>query len=269
MQLTYRNGEVKVRYLWRLRAPTHADREAVRAAEEELARLRPRWEALDLMPTEEVPVDMEDKRPREYGMPRWRDLFLPRQLLTNVVILEEIRAAQTRARAELPEAEAEAVSVYLAFILSKMVNYNSVNTFWDYTRNKGAQTFSRHDFAFRSAVSEFEGARETVLWGASQVIGAYKQLARLIHGEPVSLEGTDDEGEADEALGTEGASAEDRHDDEEVQEAVAGVGRDGEVHLRPEVIVPTVTCDDAAALSVPAPGTVHLICVDPPYYNNM
>ena len=35
------------------------------------------------------------------------------------------------------------------------------------------------------------------------------------------------------------------------------------------VIVPTVTCDDAAALSIPAPGTVHLICVDPPYYNNV
>ena len=80
---------------------------------------------------------------------------------------------QARARAELPEAEAEAVSVYLAFILSKVVNYNSVNTFWDYTRTKGAQTFSRHDFAFRPAFCEFEGARETVMWGASQVIGAY------------------------------------------------------------------------------------------------
>lgn len=43
----------------------------------------------------------------------------------------------------------------------------------------------------------------------------------------------------------------------------------GAVHLRPEVIVPTITCDDAAALSTPAPGTVHLICVDPPYYNNV
>ncbi len=58
---------------------------------------------------------------------------------------------------------------------------------------KVAQTFSRHDFAFRAAFYEFEGARETVMWGASQVIGAYEQLAGLIHGEPVSLEGADDE----------------------------------------------------------------------------
>ena len=55
----------------------------------------------------------------------------------------------------------------------------------------------------------------------------------------------------------------------ESQGAVTVPERNGEVRLRPEVIVPTVTCDYAAALSVPAPGTVHLICVDPPYYNNV
>ena len=271
VKLTYRNGDVKVRYLWRFRAPTQADLDAVQAAEEELARLRPRWEAQGLIPTEEVPEDMEDKRPREYGMPRWRDLFLPRQLLTNVVILEEIRAAQARARAGLPEAEAEAVSVYLAFMLSKVVNYNSVNTFWALRATYSPRTFSRHDFAFHAAFCEFEGAHEIVMWGASQVIAAYEQLAGLIHGEPVSLEGADDEGEEDESLDAEGASDEEMGDEDkgESQEAVIVAGRNGEVHLRPEVIVPTVTCDDAAALSVPAPGTVHLICVDPPYYNNV
>ena len=105
-------------------------------------------DALGLVPNELVPEDMEDKRPRDYGMKRWRDLFLPRQLLTNLTVLEEIRSAQARVRQELPAEEAEAVNVYLAFILSKVVNYNSVNTFWDYTRKKGAQTFSRHDFDF-------------------------------------------------------------------------------------------------------------------------
>jgi hypothetical protein len=33
--------------------------------------------------------------------------------------------------------------------------------------------------------------------------------------------------------------------------------------------VPTVPCGNAAVLSVPAPGTVYLICIDPPYYNNV
>ena len=127
VKLTYRNGDVKVRYMWRFRAPTQADLDAVRAAEEELARLRPRWEVQDLIPTEEVPEDMEDKRPREYGMPHWRGPFPAPSTPDNVVILEEIRAAQARARTELPEAEAEAVSVYLALMLSKVVNYNSAS----------------------------------------------------------------------------------------------------------------------------------------------
>ena len=240
VKLTYKNGEVKIRYLWRFRPPTQADIEAVQAAKEELARLQPRWEAQDLIPTEDIPEGEKTREPRNMGLIRWRDLFLPRQLLTNVVILEEICTAQARARAELPEAEAEAVSVYLAFILSKVVNYNSVNTFWDYTRRKGAQTFSRHDFAFRPAFCEFEGARETVLWGAAQVINAYDSLARLMHGEPVSLEGADDE-EMDEL-------DEEADDAGEAVEAPAPSEQTGESHLRPEVIVPTITCDDAAAV---------------------
>ena len=136
---------------------------------------------------------MEDKRPRESGMPRWRDMFLPRQLLTILVILEEIRAAQERVRAELPEDQAEAVAVYLAFMLDKVVNYNSVNTFWHYGRQTVAQTFSRHDFAFRPAFCEFEGARETMMWAANQVIDAYPALCALIHGGEVDLTGDDED----------------------------------------------------------------------------
>ena len=193
VKLTYRDGKEKTRWLWRFRAPRKEDLDAIAAAESELRRLLPHWEAKGLVPNEEIPEDMEDKRPREYGMTRWRDFFMPRQLLTNLVILEEIRVAQERAKAELAADQAEAVGVYLAFILDKVVNYNSVNTFWHYGRLTVTQTFSRHDFAFRPAFCEFEGARETVMWGASQVTSAYRQLAALIHGEPVELAGDEDE----------------------------------------------------------------------------
>ena len=149
VRLTYKNGEEKVRYIWRFRAPTHEDLEAVKQAEEELARLLPKWEAQGLVPNEEIPEGEKTREPHNMGIFFWRDLFLPRQLLTNMVILEEIREAIKRVHQDLPQDEAEAVSVYLAFILSKVVNYNSVNTFWHYGRQTVAQTFSRHDFAFR------------------------------------------------------------------------------------------------------------------------
>jgi adenine-specific DNA methylase len=251
--LVYNNGEVKVRFLWWFRSPNSADLRASRAAEKEYQRLGPTWESRGLTPTTEVPEVMEDRRPREYGMSRWCDLFRPRQLLTNLTVLEEIRNAGKRLVEKLPKATAEAAGVYLGFILSKLVNYNSVNTFWHYGRRTATQTFSRHDFAFRPAFCEFEGAREPIPWGLSQVTGALTELAGVIHGSRVAVEGNEDS------------------DPEEEED---GAGDQSATTLpmipqRPEIIVPTVTCDDAAALETPAPGTVHLICVDPPYYSNV
>jgi adenine-specific DNA methylase len=265
VKLTYHDGITKIRYLWRFRAPTEADLSAVRLAESELRANEERW--AHLIPVEQVPDVMEDKRPRDYGFKLWKHFFLPRQLLLVVTLLDEIRAAAAKARNELPPDQAEAVAVYLALVLSKVVNYNSVSTFWDYTRKKLAQTFSRHDFAFRPAFGEFEGARETVMWGASQVINAYIQLAGLIHGEAVCLQGGDEEEGVEE--GVEHEIEMTGEIDEGSAPAATTIPTDGEVHLRPEVIVPTVTCNDAAALETPTPGTVHLICVDPPYYNNV
>jgi adenine-specific DNA methylase len=265
VKLTYRDGSTAIRFLWRFRAPAQADLDAVHAAEQELSANQSRWASL--IPTEPITPDSNYNRGhRLYGMNYWRDFFLPRQQLTIATILEEIRTAAATARAELPPEEAEAVAVYLSFIVSKVVNYNSVNTFWHYGRKTVAQSFSRHDFAFRPAFCEFEGARETVMWGASQVIGAYSQVASLIHGEAVSLEGSDNEEGNEEAQ--DEAETTDEMDEDSAPPAVDPTV-EGEVHLRPEVIVPTVTCNDAAALETPAPGTVHLICVDPPYYNNV
>ena len=264
VKLTYRNGEEKVRYMWRFRAPTDTDLAAVSAAETELARLLPRWQALGLVPDEEIQEGDKTKEPRNMGLTRWRDLFLARQQLTNGVVLEEIRAVQARVRQELLVEEAEAVNVYLAFILSKVVNYNSVNTFWHYGRKTVAQTFSRHDLAFRPAFCEFEGARETVMWGVNQVVDAYESIAAMIHGGEVLLSGGDEEGGDDEVDESAADEANEENDD-----AAEVFSPHQAIALRPEIIVPTVTNEDAAALSVPGPGSVHLICVDPPYYNNV
>lgn len=264
VKLTYRNGQEKVRYLWRFRAPTDNDLAAISAAEVELARLLPRWQALGLAPNEEIQEGDKTKEPRNMGLMRWRDLFLARQQLTNGVVLEEIRAAQERVRQDVPTEEAEAINVYLAFILSKIVNYNSVNTFWHYGRKTVAQTFSRHDLAFRPAFCEFEGARETVMWGVSQVVDAYESIAAMIHGGEVHLGGG-----SDEEGGDEEAEESPSEEDEDSNDAVEALSLHQSISLRPEVIVPTVTNEDAAALSTPPPGSVHLICVDPPYYNNV
>ena len=108
-----------------------------------------------------------------------------------------------------------------------------------------AQTFSRHDFAFRPAFCEFEGARAPVMWSVSQDIDAYEELAGLLHGEKVTLEGADDEelGCLDEALSEDVDADADTEDDGENKACRIGhiskAGTNSDVHLRPEVIVPT------------------------------
>jgi len=266
VKVTYRNGETKIRYLWRFRAPTAADLQAVQKAEAELTRLRPKWTAQDLLPNEEVPEDMEDRRPREYGMRFWWGFFQPRQLLTNVVVLDEIRKALDHIRLELPSEQIEALAVYLAFALSKIVNHNSVNTFWHYGHNKNTQSFSRHDFAFRPAFVEMSGEDSIFAWAERQIRESYLAIASLVHAYSDDIDRC--RGESLTAELEQDLEEEEEEEREEHQEGPTG-RRPELIPNRQDVIVPTVTCDDAAALSVPAPGSVHLICVDPPYYNNV
>jgi len=156
--------------------------------------------------------------------------------------------------------------VYLALSLGKAVDYNSVNTFWHTGSHAPMHTFSRHDFAFRPAFCEIEGATELYNFASAQIGSVYGELADLIHGEAVSLQDGSGEGSEEEV---EDETAEPEVDDQFDHDSDQTVAMSTDVHLRPEVIVPTVTNNDAAALETPAPGTVHLICVDPPYYNNV
>jgi adenine-specific DNA methylase len=274
VKLTYKNGDVKIRYMWRFRAPNQNDLDAVENARAELDRMLPRWEAQGLVPDEEIPEDMEDKRPRDYGMTRWRHLFTPRQLLTNMVILEEILKAQQLAKKDFPADEAEAIGVYLAFILSKVVSYNTKQNSWDDGRCKIRNAFPGHDYRYHAAFTEIEGSRETVLWSASQIISAYEDLASLIHGQSTIPEPNNPVNPTQVEESIDGDF--ENQDENENDEYKSDQREQDSLHLtesdygnRTDIITPTITCEDAAALTVPDPGTVHLICVDPPYYNNV
>ncbi|PSB45016.1 hypothetical protein C7B80_18380 [Cyanosarcina cf. burmensis CCALA 770] len=107
------------------------------------------WEALDFVPSEAVPHEINDDRPIQYGMPLWRDLFNPRQLLchgTSVEVFRELLEKEA-AKETLDEAT-KAAFIYLSFALDKLLNYNSRMSVWMPTREVIANTFNRHDFAF-------------------------------------------------------------------------------------------------------------------------
>jgi adenine-specific DNA methylase len=162
----------------RFRAPSAADLEAVAAAEVELERSRTEWEIEDLIPSEPRHIGPAD-RSANYGLLNARDLFTPRQLLTNVTALEELRCLETEARAELPEHEARAVTLYLALALDKSVDYNGMLSSWDATRLKVRNTFDRHDFSFKLTFAELDGANTLLPWAVDNGVDAYRGIARL------------------------------------------------------------------------------------------
>ncbi len=160
------------------RPPTQADLDTYEAAKAELARRLPDWEAKGLVPTEERYEGPAD-RSVNYGMYRWLDAFSPRQLLSLVTAVEELRALEKEIRSALPKENAEAVVTYLGLALDKATDYNSRMIRWHSSRNVIAGTFDRHDFSFKWSHGEFDAASNLFLWALEQVADAYSGISEL------------------------------------------------------------------------------------------
>lgn len=171
----------------RFRAPTAADTAAVSAAENELARVRPGWEINGLICDEPIDAGKETERMHELGVIRWSDVFLPRQLLSNMVILEELLRLQPEVLQALGDARGRAVALHLAYGLDRCLDYNSKLCNWDASRIKIRNGFDRHDFAFSWTCAEFEAARLLVPWVAEKAASIHRQLSKIVHGSQASL----------------------------------------------------------------------------------
>jgi len=164
----------------RFRAPTPEDRDAIAAAEAALEKQLPAWEIDDLVPNEPIFEGKETKRSVDMGLTRWSDMFMPRQLLSNVTILEELRGLINESRGELPTEQVNALALYLAFALDKMVDYNSRLSSWHSSRTLIRNTFDRHDFAFKWTCAEFDAAHALVPWAVSNAVANHTKICALV-----------------------------------------------------------------------------------------
>ncbi|MBE0467312.1 MAG: DUF1156 domain-containing protein, partial [Candidatus Desulforudis sp.] len=164
------------------RLPTERDLEAVAQAEDKLRRRLPGWELEGLVLSEEIPDGLKTTEPHRYGMRTWKDLFSPRQLLSLLTYLECYREVAEEVRRELSEDRVRAVLTYLAFVLDKGLDRNSRMARWVPQRCILANTFDRHDFSFKWSHGEMNmilPGRGGFDWALSQVLDAYRDLARL------------------------------------------------------------------------------------------
>lgn len=175
-----RKGEIKTGKVKFFRAPTEQDDAALSEASHRLEANWERWERDDLIPTESFPKG-NDMRPVTYGMPRWCDMFAPRQLLGHLTLVERFRAMQPEIRAALGEVRGNAVITYLQFVVDKFVDYNSRQTRWEFTRGVVKGTFGRHDYSLKWTYGEmpYAGPASGLRWALSQVTDAYKGISEL------------------------------------------------------------------------------------------
>ncbi|MBM4466926.1 MAG: DUF1156 domain-containing protein [Chloroflexi bacterium] len=213
------------------RPPTQEDLAAVRRAEAALAERLPHWEAAGLVPVEPIPEGLKTAEPIRYGMYRWADTFSPRQLLALGTYLETLRELGAEMRQEIDQARAKAVETYLGIVLDKCPNYNSRMSVWHPFRSTMANTFNRHDFAFAWSHGEFDAAHNLLPWALDQIEDAYEETATLTTSTQSGL--------WNQAL---------------CQSPVDRL---------------EIWQDSATDLSQVKTGSVHHICVDPPYYDNV
>ena len=220
------------------RAPRSGDDNGAEI-EAKLAEKLPEWEALDIVPGERIPDGNKTTEPQRYGMSKWQDLFSPRQLLchgTSVEVFREMLDAD-RAEGKLNEVR-QAAYGYLALSLSKMCDYNSRMCVWHAYRAVIGHTFSQHDFSFKWSYAEMAPLIVGLGydWAIKQTAKCIKELVALIHpeanGGAVGM--FDDAGAAEYTL--------------------------------PPV---TITCKPGDSLDHIEDGSIDVIVMDPPYYDNV
>ncbi|GAA1929126.1 DUF1156 domain-containing protein [Streptantibioticus ferralitis] len=162
------------------RAPTPTDLDAIAAAEAKLEEMKALWQAKDILPSEEIPVEANyDRGHRMYGINTWLDFFTPRQALTHGTFGEEFARIVPEVQEALGES-ADAALFQLALMQGKALNWNSRASTWDVSRQKMRSVFEKHNFSFKWTFAEFEGATALYSWALDQLLDAYGGIARLL-----------------------------------------------------------------------------------------
>ena len=140
-----KNGRPRKGHIDGFRAPTPADDNTIDIMQR-LAKNASEWATNDVLPNEEVPQG-DDQRPHQYGMPRWVDMFNPRQQLVHGYCVQAFHELvdQDVENNELTDGH-KAAWCYIAIALDKMLNRNARLARWVDSTGTAGGVFDRPDF---------------------------------------------------------------------------------------------------------------------------
>lgn len=232
-------GKDSVKWIRGYRSPSTGDDNGEDIAKR-LSEKMPEWEALDLVPGEEIDeLSNYDRGHRLYGVKRWRDMFSPRQLLCHCLAVEafdELRRVEQADGAS--KEETKAALVYLALSLDKLRDYNSRMTRWHVTREVMVNTFDTHNFSFKWSYAEMPHAvvGGGLAWAVNETGYCIDELVTLTRPQ-------------------------------EARSADAGeLSFSSHAWMPPSI---TLSCKSGDALDHIADSSVDCVVMDPPYYDNV
>lgn len=146
------------------------------------------------IPDEATPVGGGRKASRafavhKYGFTKWRDLFVPRQLLAAGVFVKHTREAIAAIRQNDPE-QAEALAVYLTAIFGRFIDYSSMQCSWEASGAEVKHTVAGYklpivwDFAEANPLSERDRYYAGGIRAVCDAIGAFSRVAKPAAGPP-------------------------------------------------------------------------------------
>lgn len=229
------------------RAATSED-DNMLAVETALEQKLPEWEALDLVPTEEIPFGFETniRWPLHlYGISKWTHFFSPRQLLAHGTSAEVFKALmeEESVKEKGLDGLSRAALGYICIGLDKYLDYNSRCVTWHAGREVMDHTFRQHGFPVKWSHAEMAALRtgQGYEWVFRSMKEAITALLKLI------------ETPEDNAL-----------TDAPLLASIETLGN-GSPHEAQTLL----TCGPGDSLGHLEDGSVDIVVMDPPYYDNV